>query len=220
MNFSSNILPEIWLWAGFVFYSVCLLLALWTAEWQRLKDGRDANILFASCVLLWLLWQLSAGTLQGMEFHLLLVTSVTLMFGWQFATICVSIAQLGLTLIGKADWLSYPVNVLCNGLVPIWISYLVYWLVYTWLPKHFFVYVYMNAFIGGALAMLFSRLVGLGILLGAEVYQWQALGEQPLFIIVMLFPEAFLNGMVMTMLVVFRPEWVSSFSDKHYLKGK
>ncbi|MEN9460235.1 MAG: hypothetical protein RIS84_255, partial [Pseudomonadota bacterium] len=51
-------------------------------------------------------------------------------------------------------------------------------------------------------------------------YQWQDLGEQPMFIIVMLFPEAFLNGMVMTILVVFRPEWVSSFSDKHYLKGK
>ena len=220
MNFNSTTVPEEWLWMGFALYALCLLGALWTADWQRLKDGRDANILFASMVLLWLLWLLSAGTLRGMEFHLLLATSAMLMFGWQFATLCVSVAQLCLTLMGKADWLSFPLNVLCNGIVPIWISYAVYWATYTFLPKHFFVYVYMNAFIGGALAMLASRLTGLGILIFSQVYQWQDLGEQPMFIIVMLFPEAFLNGMVMTMLVVFRPEWVSSFSDRHYLKGK
>ena len=205
---------------GFALYALSLLGALWTADWQRLKDGRDANILFASCVLLWLLWLMSAGTLRGMEFHLLLATSAMLMFGWQFATLCVSVAQLCLTLTGKADWLSFPLNVLCNGIVPIWMSYAVYWATYTFLPKHFFVYIYMNGFIGGAMAMLASRLTGLGILIFSEVYRWQDLGEQPMFIIVMLFPEAFLNGMVMTMLVVFRPEWVSSFSDKHYLKGK
>jgi len=205
---------------GFALYALILLWALWTADWQRLKDGRDANILFASCVLLWLLWLMSAGTLRGMEFHLLLATSAMLMFGWQFATLCVSVAQLCLTLTGKADWLSFPLNVLCNGIVPIWMSYAVYWATYTFLPKHFFVYIYMNGFIGGAMAMLASRLTGLGILIFSEVYRWQDLGEQPMFIIVMLFPEAFLNGMVMTMLVVFRPEWVSSFSDKHYLKGK
>ena len=220
MNFNSSTLPEEWLWMGFALYALFLLWALWTADWQRLKDGRDANILFASCVLLWLLWLLSAGTLRGMEFHLLLATSAMLMFGWQFATLCVSVAQLCLTLTGKADWLSFPLNVLCNGIVPIWMSYAVYWVTYTFLPKHIFVYVYMNGFIGGAMAMLASRLTGLGILIFSEVYRWQDLGEQPMFIIVMLFPEAFLNGMVMTMLVVFRPEWVSSFSDRHYLKGK
>ncbi|MDD2815919.1 MAG: energy-coupling factor ABC transporter permease [Thiotrichaceae bacterium] len=220
MNFNSSTLPEEWLWIGFALYALILLWALWTADWQRLKDGRDANILFASCVLLWLLWLMSAGTLRGMEFHLLLATSAMLMFGWQFATLCVSVAQLCLTLTGKADWLSFPLNVLCNGIVPIWMSYAVYWATYTFLPKHFFVYVYMNGFIGGAMAMLASRLTGLGILIFSQVYQWQDLGEQPMFIIVMLFPEAFLNGMVMTVLVVFRPEWVSSFSDRHYLKGK
>jgi uncharacterized membrane protein len=33
-------------------------------------------------------------------------------------------------------------------------------------------------------------------------------------------PEAFLNGWVMTVLVAYRPNWVYSFSDELYLKGK
>jgi hypothetical protein len=33
-------------------------------------------------------------------------------------------------------------------------------------------------------------------------------------------PEAMLNGWIMAILVVFRPEWVYSFSDEQYLKGK
>jgi uncharacterized membrane protein len=36
----------------------------------------------------------------------------------------------------------------------------------------------------------------------------------------MFLSEALINGMVMTMLVALRPEWVSSFSDDLYLKDK
>lgn len=35
-----------------------------------------------------------------------------------------------------------------------------------------------------------------------------------------MFPEAFVNGVVMTMLVVFKPHWVGSFRDQQYLLGK
>lgn len=35
-----------------------------------------------------------------------------------------------------------------------------------------------------------------------------------------MFPEVFVNGGLMTLLVVYRPEWVSSFLEWHYLEGK
>ena len=41
----------------------------------------------------------------------------------------------------------------------------------------------------------------------------------PLFPL-MFFPEAVLNGMLMSILVAMRPQWVSSFDDRHYLDGK
>jgi uncharacterized membrane protein len=41
-----------------------------------------------------------------------------------------------------------------------------------------------------------------------------------LFIPLLMFGEAFLNGMAMTLLVAYRPRWVSTFHDHWYLDGK
>lgn len=220
MNFSTQLLPLGWLWAGHLLFFPLLIYAMWHASWRHFLDPNDTNIFFFSCLALFLLWQLGGGITAGMEFHLLLVTTITLMFGWQFATIAISIIQLCLTLTGYSDWFAYSLNALCNGIVPIGITYALYWLALVWLPRHFFIYIYVCAFLGGALSMLASRLIGMWILLSSQTYALTDLGDEPLFIIVMLFPEAFINGMLITLLVVYKPHWVSSFSDKRYLQGK
>lgn len=220
MNFSTQLLPLSWLWAGHLLFFPLLIYAIWRAPWRHFLDPNDTNIFFFSCLALFLLWQLGGGITAGMEFHLLLVTTITLMFGWQFATIAISIIQLFLTLTGYSEWFAYSLNALCNGIVPIGITYALYWFALVWLPRHFFIYIYICAFLGGALSMLASRLIGMWILLSSQTYALTDLGDEPLFIIVMLFPEAFINGMLITLLVVYKPQWVSSFSDKRYLQGK
>ena len=221
MNLAAELLPSTWLWIGHFVYMLILLWALWEAPWHHLENSNDTHVLLASCVILGLVWhQDIAGMTPGMEFHLLLATTITLMFGWQFAILAISLVQLGLTMEGQADWASYSLNMLCNGVIPVGVTYVVYWLTYLWLPKHFFIYIYVTAFAGSALAMLASRLSGLGILLTSQAYNLRELGDEPMFIIVMLFPEAFINGLLMSVLVAYRPQWVSSFSDKHYLHGK
>jgi uncharacterized membrane protein len=220
MNFSPDFFPEMGLWLGALLYFPVLLWAIWQAPWARLRDSRDAHVWLGGCVVLWLAWRLGAGITPGMEFHLLLMTTVTLMFGLPFAILAASVAQLGLVLEGIANLYGYPLTVLVNGVIPALITYGIYWLVYWWFPRHFFIYIYVTAFVGAAIAMLINRLLGLSLLLISESYQLNQLGEQPLFIIVMLFPEAFINGLLMTIFVVYRPQWVSSFSDEHYLRNK
>ncbi|WP_353572815.1 energy-coupling factor ABC transporter permease [Candidatus Albibeggiatoa sp. nov. BB20] len=220
MEFSSEILPNSWLWIGHFIYALLLGAALWRLSWHHLFDSYDSHIFFASWILLWLVWRQGGGITEGMEFHLLMVTSVTLMFGWQYALITVSMAQLGLSIEGKTEWFAYSINVLCNGAIPIFITYGLYRLKYILMPRHFIIYIYIAAFFGGALSMLASRLTGMGLLLLSGTYTWLSLGNEPLFIMAMLFPEAFLNGLVMTVLVAYRPEWVSSFSDNKYLNNK
>lgn len=220
MNFVTELLPSTWLWVShFIFFS-WLSYALWRAPWQHFFNPDDTNVFFFSCLALFLLWQLGGGITAGMEFHLLLITTITLMFGWQFATLAIAIIQLCLTLTGYAEWATFSINALCNGIVPMAVTYGVYWLALIGLPRHFFIYVYICAFLGGALSMLASRLVGMSILLSNQTYHLADLGDEPLFIIVMLFPEAFINGMLITLLIVYKPQWVSSFSDKRYLYGK
>lgn len=220
MNFTQDLLPAAWLWAGFLLYIPILIWAIWHAPWHHLRNSQDSHVLLASCVILWLVWHFGGGITAGMEFHLLLMTTVTLMFGLPFAIICASVAQLGLLLEGRTDVLGFADNVLINGVLPAAVTYGVYWLAYIWFPRHFFIYIYVTAFIGGALSMLSNRLMGLSILLLSDTYQLHALGDEPLFIIVMLFPEAFVNGLLMTIFVVYRPQWVSSFSDEKYLRNK
>ncbi len=220
MNFTAQLLPASWLWGAHGLYAIVVLWAIKQAAWQHLKNAQDTHILLGACLAMTLIWQLTAGVTAGLEFHLLLVTTVTLMFGWPFAVLCTGLAQLGLTLSGYAEWMGFSINALCNAIIPIGVSYLVYWLTFYGLPRHFFIYIYVTTFAGSALAMLASRLVGMGLLLMGESYQFADLGDEPLFIIVMLFPEAFINGLLMTLLVAYRPQWVSSFSDKLYLHGK
>jgi len=220
MNFPSHLMPSEWLWGGHVLYIILLVWAIWKAPWYHLQDSQDTHVLLGSCTVLWMIWQIQGGITAGLEFHLLLVTTLTLMFGWPFAMLAASLAQLGLTIEGNADLHSYSLNSLCNGVIPSLITAVIYRLTYVWLPRHFFIYIYIAAFVGGALAILGSRLIGLWILLNSQVYTLASLGDEPLFMVVMLFPEAFTNGLLMTILVAYRPQWVSSFSDEHYLHGK
>lgn len=220
MNLTAAHLPYEWLLVAHLLYAIILLITLINAPWRHLTCNDDTHVFFAASILLWLAWRSGGGVTEGMEFHLLLATSVTLMFGWQFAILAVSIAQLCLTLEGLSQWISFSINIWVNGLIPIIVTFGLFRILYISLPKHFFIYIYGSAFFGGALAMAISRLCGMAILLLSGAYTWLQLKDESMFIFIMLFPEAFINGLIMTVLVAYRPTWVSSFSDTHYLKGK
>lgn len=220
MNLAAAHLPFEWLLVAHFLYAVVLLSALLSAPWYHLKQSDDAHVFFAASIILWLAWRTGGGITGGMEFHLLLATSATLMFGWQFALLAASIAQFCLTLEGTGNWMSYSLNLWVNGIIPIIVTFGLFQILYVSLPKHFFIYIYGSAFFGGALAMALSRTIGMAILLLSGAYSWLQLKDESAFIFIMLFPEAFINGLIMTVLVAYRPTWVSSFSDQHYLKGK
>ncbi len=222
MNFPAEI-PVTWLWTANLLYLIFLLAALFFAQWSRLKTAEDANVLFGASVLLWFTWRMAGGINQdaGLEFHLLMVTTITLMFGWAYGIMSITLAQLALTLEGRADLLSFGLNALCNGVLPLWVTYFLIRFIDHWLPKHFFVYIYAGAFFTSACAMLISRVAGMVVLWGTGMHSYAHLMQDYAPILpIMMFPEAFMNGGIMTLLVVFRPEWVSSFNDKRYLRNK
>jgi len=207
-----------------VAFGAVLAHSLRRAPWDYLRDRHDSNILMASVVLLWLTWQLRTvipGS-PGLEFHLLMATSVTLMFGWAFAFLVIALAQVLMTLQGEAAWGSYTAIVVCNGVLPVAVTLGVYTLSRRYLPRHFFVYIFVCCFLAGALAMLTSRLAGMAVLLSGDHYTFFQLQADGYFMMlpIAMFPEAFVNGALMTMLVVFKPHWVGSFRDQQYLKGK
>jgi uncharacterized membrane protein len=224
MTFPADAIPAILQWLLHAVFAVVLVLSLRHAPWDYLRNREDSNILFASAVILWVVWQLRSDipATEGLEFHLLMATTITLMFGWAFAFLVICAAQLLVSVQGMEAWGSFAAIAVCNGAVPIAVTVLIYHAARRWLPRHFFVYIFVCCFLAGALSMLASRLLGMALLLSGEgytVYQMTADGYF-LMVPISMFPEAFVNGAVMTMLVVFKPHWVGSFRDQHYLQGK
>jgi uncharacterized membrane protein len=161
------------------------------------------------------------AVLPGLEFHLLGMTTVTLMLGWSFAVLAGSIALVGVTVAGLSGWSGLPVNALLDVLVPATVTQSLLVLARSALPKHFFVYVFLNAFVAGGVAVLAAGYLAVWVLVGAEAIRLDDLRQGFLpFLPLMLFPEAFVNGFLVSVMVGLRPEWVYSFRDEEYLHGK
>jgi uncharacterized membrane protein len=220
MNLPDSLLPAGWLWAGHLLYLGILVRAVLTAPWARLKDSHLQSVFFGSCVALLLLWSIEGGIRPGLHFHFLGVTALTLMFGWQFAVLAVSTVVLGLSLNGNTGWETFSWNVLLMGALPAASSTAALWAGRRWLPANFFVYV-LSAFLGAAAALAVSGFAVIGVLSAAGLYTLELiLGDMLTVLPLMILPEGLLNGMAITLMITYRPHWVGSFDDKHYLDGR
>jgi uncharacterized membrane protein len=220
MNFPDQLLPAALLWTCNALALTLLVLTVWTAPWGRLIRQETFNAWLGMCVGLLLLWSIKAGIRPGLSFHLLGGTLLTLMFGARLAMAGLAVVLLGVTLAGAAGWASLGVNWLLGAVLPVTLSYLLYAVVDRKLPNHLFVYIFVNAFIGaGVVVLLTGAAVTLLLeLSGAYPGAYLARNYLPYYIL-MGWSEALLTGMAVTLMVVFRPVWLSTFSDVRYLKS-
>ncbi len=192
-----------------------------TAPWRRLLDGHQFNALLGAAVILTLLWSLNAGVHPGLNLHLVGAMATSLIFGPQLALVVLALALAGITFNGSTEWAAYPLNLLVMAIVPLAVSTLYFRIVERWLPKQFFVYIFVNAFIGAALVVLVQGVVASLMLVAAGAYPADLLLSEYLpFFLLLGFSEAWLTGMALTVLVIYRPEWVATFDDRSYLLNK
>ncbi len=207
-------------WLGAV-YTLILFSAIRLASWRRLYNSEQLNVFFGSCVVLLLLWQVRAQVDPAWSFHLLGITALTLMFGWSFAIIGSSIALVGVNLNGGQGWDGFVLNAMTLGVVPVTLTQVSLVLARSYLPRNFFVYVLVNAFLTAGFAALASGYLAAGLLVLSGSFSLIELKQNFLpFFPLMFLPEAMVNGWIITILVLYRPNWVGSFSDEFYLKGK
>lgn len=221
MDLPEGLLPVSWLWAGHVLYGTVLAVAAARAPWSRFRDNELQHVFLGACVVLLLLWSIRAGITPGLGFHFLGATVFTLMFGWQLAVIGLSLVLAGVTFHNAADWLALPLNALATVVVPVMVSHGVYRLVDRYLPNHFFVYIFLCAFLGAGVALAANAGAWIWLLTASGVYPMKHVAYEYLpFLPLIVLPEAVLNGMIATALVGLRPRWVVTFDDDRYLKGR
>ena len=221
MNLTDNLLPAQWYWFGHALLAIILIKIAQSAPWQRLGNPKKLNIWLGASVVIMAIWSIKAGIKPGLNFHLLGATAFTLMFGPQLAIFALLLVLTGITLSGAAGWNSFSVNALTMIVLPVWISHTLYRQVDRHLPNHFFVYIFLNAFLGAGLAITATGLGATWLLALSEAYKLPYLYSQYLpYYMLMAWSEAMSTGMMMTLMVVFRPEWVSTFDDTRYIRNK
>lgn len=221
MDFPAELIPAGLSGVANVLFAVAVLVAVKRAPLSRLLENSFSHLFFAACVVLLLLWNTRAGVLPALNFHLLGMTVVTLMFGWPLALLAVLLVLTGNALYAGDGFSSLGINALVTGGIPVLVTSLLLRFAQRRLPHNFFVYVYVNGFLAAGLSILLSSLAGAGVMLASDISSagWLRYQYYP-YLPMVFFAEAFLNGMLMTALVALRPAWVCSFDDERYLHNK
>lgn len=209
------------LWLAGSLFAPLVLAAIWNAPWVELcSDFRRQHLLFGTTLGLCLLWLMRRDFESGLSFHFIGMTCVTLLLDWPLAVLAGVLAELALVVLGKQDLLALGVNGLLLVAIPVLVTEACALWVERMQPRNLFVYIFCSGFFPAALAALLSVLTGVGLLLLDGIHQipyW--LEQSSAYLWLIMFPEAFINGTVVTALVVFCPDWLETFNRTRYLQA-
>ncbi|MGB5441986.1 MAG: energy-coupling factor ABC transporter permease [Gammaproteobacteria bacterium] len=221
MDIPAGLLPDIWHWGAALIYALLLLLALKSAPWHKIRDNEASHVFFGAIVTVIVLWILRGGIQPGLDYHLLGITALCLMFEWQFALFAGSLVLALTTWQGQAGWQAFGINALLMTGIPVLLTRGLLFISQRRLPHNFFIYIFINAFLAGALSMLLVCLGSATVQHLAGVHSQGVITNDFLLILPMLmFGEGFMNGAAMSLVVAFKPQWVATFHDSWYLQGK
>lgn len=223
MSFSVVVLaPWLLVLAALVAAGV-LGLALAQRPWRALlADGALQHRWLAASVAVLLMWQLRAQAVDWLTLHLMFTALLVLVFKAPLALLSLLVVNLAMVVTGRVDWPLLGVNYLVTGVIPALVMVVVWRLVDRFLPDNLMVFLFVCGFFGAALSTLAAGLAAVGLmLLGASDAHalYQAL-EYARFLPLLMPSEAFITGMLMSILLVYYPQWVATFNDHRYIDTK
>lgn len=191
--------------------------ALLFRPWLPLRHGPLQSPWLAALAILPLAWWTQHLLPSGIGLHLSGACLAVLMFGWPLAMWTMALVALvaDTVAIGSLPaWTSWVSHTVWMGLLPGTLGLGLGLMIRRWLPHHLFVYILGRGFISTALAV---SLMG--------VLAWW-LGRQPdtlsteewlLGHWLLGWGEAISTGMLTSIFVAFKPEWLLTYSDARYL---
>ncbi len=226
MDFLNQRFSEIdWSYSQGQWASIAILLfwlwLIWPSDEfsDLLKNKQRQTQTLIAATFLIALWLINASVIKGIHVHFLGLVVLMLMYGWRMATvICILPVLFFATFVFKLpfDFAIYGLLGIC---LPLFLCFVFYSQVFKFLPHHLFVYIFCGGFINAFLSIVFHILAWATWLWMSTDYNWAFLSDNYLIIIPLVgFPEALLNGMAITLLVVYRPEWLYDYADNTYLK--
>ena len=158
-----------------------------------------------------------AGTFYGLIFHFYGASLLTAMFGPAIAlTILFPVAFLGIYAIqGSYEAASQQYLMVC--VLPTLFAYISIQIIQRFIPKHLFVLILGNGYMAAFMSVILSGtfLLVIKLVLG-EANQLDFEGWL-LGLIIIAFMEGSLSGMLLAILLIFRPHWVSTYNEEAYM---
>ncbi len=211
-------LPEAWLWLAHAALAAIVAWAAWRAPWSRLASNEGSHVFLGAVVVLALLWTMAGRLGPAVQFHLLGATLAYLMFGLPLAVLAMTTVAFAAAATGTVPWPSVSLTALVSGVLPVAVAHAVLRTTESRLPWNYFIYVFVAAFFGAAVAMVISAGCA-AALISTGLPQGPTPGSDWLPMLLLLgFGEATLTGMLVALFVVYRPTWVGTFSDERYLR--
>lgn len=221
MNMLAGAMPAAVLWIASLLFLALMARAAWTAPWYKILDNESSHVFLGAVLLVGIIWLVRSSVFNGINFHLLASTALMIMFEWQFALFAVLIVHVGLYFFGAMPLSVIPINVLICGAIPIFLTRAGLILAFRHLPHNFFVFVFVNCFFVAGLSMVVVALTTL-VLYFLFAYEAVYLGLQDFvpFTLMLAFPEAVLNGIILSGLIAYQPGWIATFHDRFFITGK
>lgn len=222
MNLPASLFTEDWLWLTNFIFAFFLYRAARGAPWRTvLKNGPMVNALVGLVIGAFVFWQFNAGIRPGFNFHILGSTLFVLMFGWQVATVAITLVMLATWLRTDVGLITLGVNGLLMIAIPVLFSEWLLRFSKRHLPKNLFLFVLLDGFVCAALGIMLNVLATTLLLLQLSHYTWGEIQHHYLVATpIIMLTEAFTTGMMITAFTVFQPEAVLNFSDEEYVNGK
>jgi uncharacterized membrane protein len=221
MDLTGVALPPAWTAGAWIAAAALLLWALSVAPWGRFADSESVHVWYGTIFGQAALWSIQATVGDGFTFHLLGVAVSVLLSGVPLALVGAAVAVAVNVAVHAGLWVNGPLVWLTMAALPAAATAAALRVGERRLPPNFFVYVFVGAFFGGALSFAAAGAAGAAVLVAAAGQPADiVLGQYLPYLGYLAFGEATLTGMVVTLAVVYRPSWVTTFDDARYLDGR
>jgi uncharacterized membrane protein len=220
MSFAQSVLAP---WALVMTWLLSLGVIVWCLclrPWRPLlEDTALQHRWMAATLAVMLMWQLRAQAVDWLTLHLVFTVLMTLVFKMPLALISNVMVNVAMVAIGRNDWSLMGANMLVTGIVPATVTGFVWRIVDRRLPDNLMVFLFACGFFGTALATLGGGLsaVALIIVAGTDPEAVYLAQEYARFLPLLMPSEAFITGMLLSILLVYHPSWVATFNDHRYI---
>lgn len=220
MSFAESVLAPWALVLSAVFSAAILVWIVMLKPWQPLMDDTALQHRWLAATLaVVLMWQLRAQAVDWLTLHLVFTVLMTIVFKAPLALLSNVMINLAMVSIGRNEWPLLGANVLVTGIVPALTTVLIWRFVDRKLPDNLMIFLFVCGFFGSALATLAGGLVAVGMIVvaGTEPEAVYLAQEYARFLPLLMPSEAFITGMLLSILLVYHPDWVATFNDHRYI---